>query len=109
MHSPLQTINLHLETALNHISNRDNPDYRNSIKESISAIESLCVQIVGKKKDTLGKALNYIKDNSKTTISIPEKLNDAFKNLMVIPVKTMELDMAYLKNQIFHLLMHVLC
>ena len=31
----------HLKTALSHLSNRESPDYRNSIKESISAVESM--------------------------------------------------------------------
>ena len=81
MHSPLEPINIHLETALQHISNRDDPDYRNSIKESISAVEAACLAIVGQNKETLGKALNYLMKNSKNTISIPENLNRAFHNL----------------------------
>ncbi len=47
----------HLCTALEHLSNRKDPDYRNSIKESISAVESLCKKITGDDKATLGKAL----------------------------------------------------
>ena len=50
-------VRTHLETALNLLSDRKNPDYRNSIKESISAVESIAKQIVGKNKATLGEAL----------------------------------------------------
>lgn len=32
----------HISTALQLLSDRENPDYRNSIKESISAVESIC-------------------------------------------------------------------
>lgn len=81
MDSPLRTVNLHLETALRHLSNRDNPDLRNSIKEAISAVETICILIVGKNKASLGQALNYIKNQSNTTISIPDNLIDAFKKL----------------------------
>lgn len=79
--SPLRTVNLHLQTALRHLSHRENPDLRNSIKESISAVETMCVLIVGKNKATLGQALNYIKNHSNTTISIPNTMIDAFKKL----------------------------
>ena len=58
--SKWEPVNIHFKAALNHLSNRDDPDYRNSIKESISSIESLCVIITGDKKATLGKALNLI-------------------------------------------------
>jgi hypothetical protein len=38
---------VHLQTALKHLSDREFPDYRNSIKESISAIESAARAITG--------------------------------------------------------------
>ncbi|UYG04950.1 hypothetical protein OCT51_06195 [Halomonas sp. LR3S48] len=47
----------HLSTALSLMSDRNYPDYRNSIKESISAVESLCRHLVNDKKATLGSAL----------------------------------------------------
>jgi hypothetical protein len=62
--SPLQTVNTHLESALQHLSDKKNPNYRNSIKESISAVEALCKKITGKKKATLGDALDQIAENS---------------------------------------------
>jgi hypothetical protein len=55
--------NTHLTTALQLLSNRENPDYRNSIKESISAVEFICKKISSKK--TLG-------DSSKKMRSIPK-------------------------------------
>jgi hypothetical protein len=58
-----KSVNTHLNSALNYLSNRESPDYRNSIKESISAIESLCVIITGDKDTTLGKALGIISEN----------------------------------------------
>lgn len=50
----------HLRQALLHLSNRDAPDYRNSIKESVSAVESICKVVAGKEKATLGDALGVI-------------------------------------------------
>tara|TARA_R100000789_G_C2990049_1_gene145851 strand:+ start:74 stop:922 length:849 start_codon:yes stop_codon:yes gene_type:complete len=55
-----KSVNTHLKSALNYFSNRESPDYRNSIKESISAIESLCSIITGDKKSSLGQALGVI-------------------------------------------------
>ena len=57
----------HLEKSFRFLSDRSNPDYENSIKESISAIESICQIIVGKPASgsitTLGDALNNMKKN----------------------------------------------
>lgn len=52
----------HLQTALQLFSDRENPDYRNSIKESISAVESVCMVLTGDPKTTLGKAIKHLKD-----------------------------------------------
>lgn len=55
-------VNLHLSNALNKLSDRQNPDYRNSIKESISAVESICQQITGETNAELGKAIKKLKE-----------------------------------------------
>lgn len=52
----------HLNQALKLMSDRQNPDYRNSIKESISAVESICKIVTNDEKATLGKALKIIED-----------------------------------------------
>lgn len=67
----------HLETALMYMSNRKNPDYRNSIKESISAVESICQIITDDKKATLGTALKKIEEMFK----IHPALKSAFSSL----------------------------
>src|SRR5690606_4111676 len=46
--------------ALELMSNREEPDYRNSVKESISAVEAACNIIVGE-NTTLGQALKRLK------------------------------------------------
>jgi hypothetical protein len=48
----------HLEQALVHFSDEDNPDYRNSVKESISAAESMAQIVIGDEDATLGQALS---------------------------------------------------
>jgi len=55
--SPLAGVHAHLKTALDHLSDRKKPDFRNSIKESISAVESLAQVITGNADATLGQAL----------------------------------------------------
>lgn len=50
----------HLGKALEHLSDRENPDYLNTIKESISAVEAIARRITG--KQTLGEALGALND-----------------------------------------------
>jgi len=58
--SPFPGVREHLEVALGLMSDRENPDYRNSIKESISAVESLSKHLVGDENATLGAALKRL-------------------------------------------------
>jgi flagellar biosynthesis/type III secretory pathway protein FliH len=48
----------HLEQALAHFSEKDDPVYRNSVKESISAAESMAQIVIGDEDATLGQALS---------------------------------------------------
>jgi len=50
----------HLNAALSLMSDRKRPDFRNSIKESISAVEAICRIIVKDPKATLGETLKKI-------------------------------------------------
>lgn len=56
----LKAVNIHLQTALDLLADKKSPDYRNSIKESISAVEAICKLITKEKKATLGQALEKI-------------------------------------------------
>lgn len=56
----LDGVRKHILAALELYSNKQDPDYRNSVKESISAVESLCKIICGNPKATLGEALESI-------------------------------------------------
>ncbi len=65
-------VTTHLKQALKHLSNRENPDYRNSFKESISAVETMARIMVGDEKATLGDALKILEKKG--------KLHPALKN-----------------------------
>lgn len=77
--SKLTPIRLQLEQALRKLSDRDQPDYRGSIKESISSVETLCRIVTKQPKLELGKALKQIE--SKGTIGLHPALKDAFIKL----------------------------
>lgn len=72
-----QGANTHLYAALKKMSDRESPDYRNSIKESISAVESMAKAISGNEKDSLGAALDKLKGK----IKIHQALEKGFKQL----------------------------
>lgn len=57
---PNAPVREHIRTALAMLSDRNNPDYRNSIKEAISAVEATCRLITGRATATLGDALKKI-------------------------------------------------
>lgn len=68
---PEDPVRLHIQTALSFLSDREVRDYRNSIKESISAVEAACRIVSNNSKATLGEALK----------SIP-MLHPAFRNAL---------------------------
>ena len=67
----------HLRRALEMLSDRKSPDYRNSIKESISAVESLVKVILKSDKGTLGELIKKLEDE----IGLHPALKAAFGNL----------------------------
>lgn len=69
--------NVHLTEALRIISDRKTTDYRNSIKESISAIETIARVISEKKTDSLGKALSKVK----AKVGLHSSLEEGFKKI----------------------------
>lgn len=71
------SVKTHITTALDLLSDRKKPDYRNSIKESISAVESLAKIITKNDKTTLGQALKEIESKH----NIPGSLKTAFSAL----------------------------
>lgn len=72
-------VKIHIQKALEHISDKNNPDFRNSIKESISSVESICTIICGKEKATLGEALKIIDKDKK--IELHASLIEGYKKI----------------------------
>lgn len=67
----------HINTALDLFSKRPNPDYRNSIKEAISAIESIAKQVGAQKSDGLTPALRALEEKA----GLHGALRSAFERL----------------------------
>ena len=77
--SKINSVSNHIETALNLLSDKKSPNYRNSIKESISAVESICKIITNNSDTTMGSALEEIE--RKSMIELHTDMKDAFKKL----------------------------
>ena len=75
---PYDNVKKHLEKALALMSDRETPDYENSIKESISGVEAMCSIILGT-SGTLGATLKKIEKEK--AISIHPALSAAFEKL----------------------------
>ena len=78
--SPYDSVSVHMNKALEFYSDREKPDYENSIKESISAVESMCCIITGMTGSgaTLGSAIKKLKDNG---VHIHKAMENAFSSL----------------------------
>jgi hypothetical protein len=74
---PIMNVRTHLKTALDLLADRKSPDYRNSIKESISAVEAVSKLIAKNPKATLGQALKEIENK----VSLHTALKSAFSSL----------------------------
>lgn len=65
----------HLRTAVSLFSKNPDPDYRNSIKEAISAVETVARVVTGNPKATLGEALKKIDENMTIHPALREAMN----------------------------------
>lgn len=72
-----RSVSGHLKQSLALLSDRTSPDYRNAIKEAISAVEAACRIVSGSEKATLGDALKQIEAKHK----IHPALKGAFSQL----------------------------
>ncbi len=68
----------HIQAAVALLANKQNPDYRNSIKESISAIESIAREITGNPKATLGAALNSLEKKGAMHPALKQALSSLY-------------------------------
>lgn len=75
--NPYDGCRAQIQKAVGFLSDRENPDYKNCIKESISAVESICQIITGNSKATLGGALKLLEEQKK----IHPALKGAFTKL----------------------------
>jgi hypothetical protein len=75
-YTSLNGANIHLTNALDKIADKKNPDFRNSIKESISAVESTCRVLTD--ESTLGKALIALESKG---IKIDDQLKNGFEKI----------------------------
>ena len=62
MTAKISPVRAHLNSALEKLTDRKNPDYRNSIKESISAVEALVKNVTQSDKGTLGQLLKIMEN-----------------------------------------------
>lgn len=78
--SPYNSVNTHIQKALLLYSDRKQPDYENSIKESISAVEAMCCIITGMtgSQATLSNALKHLEDNG---LTLHRALKSAFDKM----------------------------
>lgn len=73
--SAVPGVGTHLRVALDLLADRETPDYRNSIKESISAVEAIANRAAGSTGRTLADALKSI------PLDLHPALDGAFKKL----------------------------
>jgi hypothetical protein len=73
----ISPVRQHLEKALQKVSDRKNPDYRNSIKESISAVEALVKKVTASEKGTLGQVIKALEQQT----TLHPALRAAFEKL----------------------------
>jgi hypothetical protein len=71
------SVSAHIQRALELFSDIHNPDYRNSIKESISAVECMAKILTNKPKATLEDALKVLEKEQK----LHKALRDGFGKL----------------------------
>ena len=75
---PFAGARIHIQTALEKYSDKTNPDYRNCVKESISAVESMCQVLTDNPKATLGAALKAL---TNAGIDIHSALSGGFEKI----------------------------
>lgn len=75
--SPVPAVQTHIRRAVELFADRDAPDYRNTVKEAISAVEALARAQLGREKGTLGELLGEME----RTARLHPALRNAFSAL----------------------------
>jgi len=73
----IRVVGEHLNQAVRLLSDRKSPDYRNSVKEAISAVEGICSLLAGQDKADLNAALRVLEKR----IKLHGALKNAFNSL----------------------------
>lgn len=94
--NPWKSVNTHLVTALELLADRKKPNYRNSIKESISAVEAICKIITGNESATLGESLTVIEKKH----ALHGALKKAFSSLYGFTSDSSGIRHALLENDV---------
>ena len=79
MQSQIEGVGQHITSAISLLYNRENPDYKNAIKESISAVELICAKITKQHAPILSKALDKMEKDG--IINIHPALKASFEKL----------------------------
>ena len=78
METPFDYVNQHIETALQHYSDNEKPDFRNSIKEAISAVEAASKILSKSSKSGLAQLFKELESKG---LYIDPALKSAFNSL----------------------------
>ena len=78
--TPFDAVNKYIKKTIALYSDIASPDYENSVKESISAVEALCSVITGETgaQATLGKMIKHLEDKG---VVIPQAMKSAYSTL----------------------------
>ena len=76
-HESFQSARNHIDVALRLFGDRQNPSYRNVIKEAVSAVESVAQVVAARPNATLGDALKRIDD----AVGVHPALNLGFQKI----------------------------
>ena len=76
--STLSGVNRHLQVALERLTDRTAPDFRNSIKESVSAVEAVAQLLAGDRRATLGAALAVLEKRGQLHGALKSSLSSLY-------------------------------
>jgi hypothetical protein len=78
LESARDEVRAHLERSLELLADRKSPDYRNSVKESISAVEAMCRWVTGSPKATLGDCIRLLKRDGSVHPALEQALDKLY-------------------------------
>lgn len=76
--SPLKSIRGHINEAASLLSDRQATDFRNSVKESVSAVEAACRYVAGDESGTLGRCIKIMSTKRGLHPALAEAVNKLY-------------------------------